>query len=90
MLWYQETHADPKITFDGHLEYPITTLTLGSKRLQIIPVDGAWTSVILDVAGYRQMLEEEITPEILASIEWAYGEIAPPSDVLELDPEARP
>jgi hypothetical protein len=90
MTWYQETHADPQITFDGHLEYPITTLTLGSKRIQIIPGEGAWTPVILDVAGYRQMLEEEITDEIQASIEWAYGEIAPPPDVIEHDPEVQP
>ena len=77
-------------TFTGFQERIIECFTLGSKRLQIIPIEGAWTPVILDVAGYRQMLEEEITPEIQASIEWAYGEIAPPPDVLEHDPEVQP
>ncbi len=90
MKWYQETHADPKIIFDGHLEYPITTLTRGTERVQIIPVEGAWTAVIQTTGGYLLMLEEEISLEIQASIEWAYGEIAPPPDVLELDPEVQP
>jgi hypothetical protein len=90
MVWYQETHADEKITFQNELEYPIVTMTKGAARLQIIPVDGAWTPVILENNAYRKVLETELTPEIEACVQWAYGEIPPPPDNLEHDPEVQP
>ena len=75
--WHHEDHADDEaVTLDGEMLWPVATMTRGSARLQIVPVNFVLWPVVSDGGAYRPMIGVEITREIAASIEWCYGEFA--------------
>jgi hypothetical protein len=90
MLWYQQTSPDPQIIFQTTLEYPRATMTRAAgERVQIIPVEGAWTPVMLEFDSYRLLKPDEVTLEIQAVVEWCYAETlgigGVPADVLGIE-----
>jgi hypothetical protein len=90
MLWYQQTSPDPQIIFQTTLEYPRATMTRNAEeRLQVIPLEGAWTPVVFEHGSYRLAKPEEVTIEVRATIEWCYEETlgigGVPADVLGIE-----
>ena len=81
-MWHQESIPDAEIRFQGVTEYPIATLTNGANRAQVIAVNGGWIPVILEPRGvaYRKFVNPPT--EVQAVVDWCYGEVAPPADVV--------